>query len=229
MSATVTVFTERLRQAAHAIWERQFAHPFVNALGDGSLPPEVFEVYIRQDARFLDQLAKSFAFAATRTDDQEEMRTFGERLLHTLAVEKSLHHQFATRFGLTVEAMMATPMAPTTYAYTRHLLHIAATGSLAALLTSILPCAWIYAEVGRHFASRAGGLPGPEHPYADWIKTYASAEFADVGAWLRERLNQRAMAMAEADLQRLEEIFLTSSRYEYMFWDMAWRREQWPV
>jgi len=65
--------------------------------------------------------------------------------------------------------------------------------------------------------------------YARWIGTYASAEFQEVGAWLRACLNERAAALPETELAALEAIFLTSSRYEYMFWDMAWRREAWPV
>jgi thiaminase (transcriptional activator TenA) len=226
---STTTFTDNLRAAALPIWEQQLAHHFVTALGDGTLPREVFEFYIRQDARFLDELTKTFAYATTKTSDPAEMQRFGELLLNTLAVEQALHQQYAARFGLTVAEMMATPLAPTNYAYTRHLLHIAATGSLAELITSILPCAWIYAEVGRHFTARLGGPPAADHPYAEWISTYAGDEFEAVGAWLRERLNERAAALAPAEQRRLEEIFLISSRYEYMFWDMAHRLERWPV
>ncbi len=222
-------FCERLRLAALPIWERQMAHPFVQGLGDGSLPREVFEFYIRQDAIFLDELTKTFAYATTKTSDPDEMQRFGELLLNTLAVEKALHQQYGARFGLSVEQMRATPMAPTNYAYTRHLLYIAATGSLAALLTSILPCAWIYAQVGAHFSQVLGGDLGAEHPYGDWIGTYSSPAFEEVGAWLRERLNHHAAALPEHALQDLEQIFLTSSRYELMFWRMAWDREAWPA
>ena len=226
---TTIIFTDRLREAARPIWDSQLRHPFLLALGDGSLPREVFEFYIRQDARFLDELTKTFAFATTKTSDHGEMQRFGEMLLETLQVEQALHQQYAARFGLTVAEMMRTPMAPTNYAYTRHLLYTAATGSLAALITSILPCAWIYAEVGRHFVALLEGPPPAGHPYGDWLSTYASPEFEQVGAWLRERLNVRAAVLAEDDLTSLEEIFVTSSRYEWMFWDMAWRREAWSV
>jgi thiaminase/transcriptional activator TenA len=84
-------FCDRLRDASRTIWERQLEHPFLRALCDGSLPNEVFSFYICQDARFLDELAKAFAYAATKTSSQDEMQQFGERLLHTLAVEKVLH------------------------------------------------------------------------------------------------------------------------------------------
>lgn len=225
----MTSFTTRLRERTRPIWDLQLQHPFVRALCDGSLPREVFEFYIRQDARFLDHLAKAFAYAVTKTADQTEMQQFGERLLHTIQVEQALHHAYAAQFGVSVEDMAATPMAPTNYAYTRHVLYTAATGSLPALITAILPCAWIYAEVGTHFTGLLGGPPAPDHPYGAWIGTYSTPEFEQVGAWLRARLEEHAARLAEPDLQDLEGIFVTSSRYEYMFWDMAWRRESWPV
>ena len=229
MTIATGTFTDRLRAAARPIWEQQLQHPFVRALGDGSLPSATFEFYIRQDARFLDELTKTFAYATTKTSDQDEMQRFGEMLLNTLAVEKAIHQRFAAQFGVSVAEMARTPMAPTNYAYTRHLLHIAATGSLAALVTAILPCAWIYAEVGRHFTGLHGGPPPESHPYGPWIAAYAAPEFEEVGAWLRARLNARAAALPEPELAALEAIFVTSSRYEWMFWDMAWRREAWPV
>jgi thiaminase/transcriptional activator TenA len=229
LTLTTTTFCDRLRERTRAIWDQQLQHPFLQALCDGTLPRDVFEFYIRQDARFLDHLAKTFAYAATKTNDQAEMQQFGERLLHTLAVEKALHQGYAAQFGVSVEAMAATPMAPTNFAYTRHTLYVAATGSLAALIAAILPCAWIYAEVGQHFTTLLGGPPKPEHPYCAWIGTYSTPEFEQVGAWLRARLEKRAALLPDSELQAIEDIFVTSSRYEYMFWDMAWRKESWPV
>ncbi len=229
MTAISTVFCERLRAAALPIWQAQLAHPFVRALGDGSLSREVFRFYITQDARFLDELTKTFAFAVTKTADPAEMRRFGELLQNTLAVEQALHERYGAAFGLSPLAMRCLPMSPTNYAYTRHLLHIAATDSLAALITSILPCAWIYSEVGKHFEQTLGGLPGPEHPYADWVAAYAAPEFEQAGAWLRERLDHHAATLPTDEQARLESIFLISSRYEYLFWDMAWRQETWSV
>lgn len=220
-------FTDELWEAIGPLLARQLAHPFVRALGDGTLPRETFEFYIRQDARYLDEFAKTFAFAATRTNDHAEMERFGELLIDTIRVERALHAEYATRFGLTSAEMALTPMAPTNYAYTRHLLTIAATGSLAELLAAILPCAWIYAEVGRHFV--ALGPPEPTHPYRDWLATYAAPEFEEVGAWLRERLNARVPDLSTGERARCRDAFVTSARYEYLFWQMAYVMEEWPT
>ena len=218
--------SERLRLGALALWQRQFQHPFVIALGNGSLARANFEFYIRQDALFLDELTKTFAYAATKTSDHAEMEQFGKLLLNTVLVEASLHQRYGERFGLTPTEMASTRMAPTNYAYTRHLLFIAASGTLPELLTAILPCAWIYAEVGRHLV---GSTPAADHPYADWLAPYVSPDFDAVGRWIRERLDARAIFLTAQEEARLHEIFLTSTRYEWLFWEMAWRLEEWPV
>jgi thiaminase/transcriptional activator TenA len=58
---------------------------------------------------------------------------------------------------------------------------------------------------------------------------YSSREFAELAQWCRELLDELAAGLPERDLQRLEDVFLTSSRYEWLFWEMAWKNEQWPV
>ncbi|GAC1344795.1 MAG: thiaminase II [Ktedonobacteraceae bacterium] len=218
--------SERLRESVLPLWQGQLKHPFVVALGNGSLPRANFEFYIRQDALFLDELTKTFAYATTKTTDHVEMEQFGRFLLNTLLVEADLHHRYGLRFGLTPTEMCTTRMAPTNYAYTRHLLSIATTGTLPELLTAILPCAWIYAEVGRQLVGNT--LPASDHPYVDWLATYASPDFDAVGIWIRERLDARAASLSPEEEARLHEIFLTSTRYEWLFWEMAWRLEEWP-
>lgn len=219
-------FSARLWQVGRDVWEKQFTHPFVVALGNGSLPRANFEFYIRQDARFLEELTKMFAYAVIKSREPALMEAFGNSLLNTIKVERELHQSFAREFGLTVADMEATKLAPTNYAYTRHYLSIGANGDLAEIITAVLPCAWIYAEVGRHFVRL--GEPPAAHPYRNWIATYAAPGFEEVGAWLRTTLNRLVEKADESTLQRLEEIFVISSRYEWMFWEMAWKMEQWP-
>lgn len=219
--------SERLRASVLALWQRQLEHPFVVALGNGSLPQENFEFYIRQDALFLDVLSKTFAYAVGKTDNHGEMEQFGRYILNTLLVEADLHRRYGERFGLTPDEMAATRLAPINYAYTRHLLAVATTGTLPEILTATLPCAWIYAEIGRHFA--AEGAPTAEHPYADWLATYAAPDFDEVERWIRERLDSYAASLKSTEEARLFEIFRVSTCYEWLFWDMAWKLEAWPL
>jgi thiaminase/transcriptional activator TenA len=117
-------------------------------------------------------------------------------------------------------------MAPTTRAYTDFLIRVAATGDVAELAAALLPCLWGFAEIG--LALKARGLPA-EPRYAKWIEMYADPQFVALAEWCRELMDRLAAGVPEAQRRRIEEAFLTSSRYEYLFWEMAWRRETWPV
>ena len=104
---------------------------------------------------------------------------------------------------------------------------VAQTGTLAELTVVALPCAWVYCVVGQHLLRK--GEPSPKHPYRDWLLLYGSPEFAEVTHWMRTLVDREAKAAGKVEKRRMIDIFLTSSRYEWMFWDMAWREEQWPV
>lgn len=161
-------FSDHLKKAAQPIWDAQLLHPFVLGLGDGSLPEAKFKFYILQDALFLFDLAKLFALAATRAPDLETMAYLSKLQVDTLQVERALHQEYAKRWQMSEAEMASVPMAPTNYAYTRHLLSIAQTGSLAEILVAGLPCAWIYCEVGSHFC-RQGPPPAAIPTRTGWL------------------------------------------------------------
>jgi thiaminase/transcriptional activator TenA len=220
-------FSSHLRQLAEPIWKAQLVHPFVVALGDGSLSERKFRYYILQDARFLGDLSRVFALAAAKAPDSDSALRLARLAEETLTVERSLHESYGTRWKLTAAQMSRTPMAPTNYAYTRHMLAVAHTGSAAEITVVALPCAWIYCVVGQHLLKK--GPPPKRHPYREWLLLYASPEFAAVQRWMRKQVDEWAKTAGREERARMEQAFLISSRYEWMFWDMAWNEEQWPV
>ena len=220
-------FSDHLRKLADPIWDAQLRHPFVVALGKGTLPERKFKYYILQDARFLGDLARVFAAAAQRAPDSESALRFNKLAEETITVERSLHESYGNRWKMTPKQMTSVPMAPTNYAYTRHMLAVAATGSAAEITVVALPCAWIYCVVGQHLLKN--GPPRPGHPYRDWLLLYASPEFAEVQRWMRAKVDLWAKTAGKEEKQRMEEAFVISSRYEWMFWEMAWKEETWPV
>ncbi|MBM4135130.1 MAG: thiaminase II [Nitrospira sp.] len=220
-------FCNHLRTLAQPIWDAQLTHPFVLALGKGTLPQRKFKYYILQDARFLGDLARIFSAAAQKAPDAESALKFNKLAEETILVERSLHESYGKKWKMTPRQMTSVPMAPTNYAYTRHMLSVAATGSAAEITVVALPCAWIYCVVGKHLLRN--GLPRESHPYRDWLLLYASPEFAAVQEWMRAKVDQWAKEASRAERQRMEEAFVISSRYEWMFWEMAWNEEEWPV
>ena len=220
-------FSSHLRKLAEPIWRAQLTHPFVTALGDGTLPERKFRYYILQDARFLSDLARVFAAASQRAPDSESALRFAKLAEETITVERSLHESYGARWKLTEQQMAAVSMAPTNHAYTRHMLAVAASGTAAEITVVALPCAWIYCVVGKHLLKN--GRPGAKHPYRDWLLLYASPEFEAVQTWMRKQVDRWARMAGQEEKRRMESAFVISSRYEWMFWEMAWNEEEWPV
>ena len=220
-------FSAHLRKLAEPIWKAQLRHPFVVALGNGTLPERKFRYYILQDARFLSDLARIFAAGAQRAPDSESALRFTKLSEETIVVERSLHESYGKQWKMTAAQMTSVPMAPTNYAYTRHMLAVAAAGSACEIAVVALPCAWIYCVVGQHLLKQ--GPPKKSHPYRNWLMLYASPEFAEVQRWMRAKVDQWAKTAGREERRRMEEAFVVSSRYEWMFWEMAWNEEEWPV
>ena len=220
-------FSDHLRKLAQSTWDEQLTHPFVVALGKGTLPERKFKYYILQDARFLGDLSRVFAAGALRAPDSDSALRFARLAEETITVERSLHENYGKRWKMTAKEMSSVPMAPTNYAYTRHMLTVAHTGSAAEITVVALPCAWIYYVVGQHLLKN--GPPSKKHPYRDWLMLYASPEFAEVQEWMRAKVDQWAKTAGKEEKRRMEESFVISSRYEWMFWEMAWKEEEWPV
>ncbi|MGH7321048.1 MAG: thiaminase II [Candidatus Rokuibacteriota bacterium] len=219
-------WTETLRALAEPIWRAQHAHPFVRGIGQGTLDPEKLAHWVRQDYLFLVEYCRLFALAAARAPDVPTLTRFADLLSATARSEMDLHRAYARDFGISEAELEREPMAPTTRAYTDFLLRVAATGDFAELTAALLPCMWGFSEIGQTL--KAAGLPADPR-YAKWIETYADPDFAAIAAWCRDLVDRLAEGISEASRQRMQEAFLTSSRYEYLFWDMAWRQERWPV
>jgi thiaminase/transcriptional activator TenA len=216
--------SDDLYAAAKPVWDAQLHHPFVVGLGDGSLDVERFANWVRQDYRYLKEFARVFAWAVAKADRLDAMGWYAKVLDLTLNTEMALHRDYAKRFGITTEELEATPMWPTTRAYTDFLVRTAADGDMADLLAALLPCAWGYVYVARQLAA---GSPPDDQRYADWIAQYASDDFAAAADWLKAELDAAAEGASAARQDRLREVFIISSRYEWQFWEMCWHGEAW--
>src|SRR5687767_6397357 len=220
-----TSFTAGLWQSIAPIYAAILRHPFVAGLTDGSLPRERFQFYAVQDALYLREYARSLSLAAVRAPDDDWIVMFNEHAAGALKVERALHESFFTEFGLTPGAVRATPLAPTNLAYCSYLLSIAYAGPFHETVAAVLPCYWIYWEVGKELERKGSADP----LYARWIGTYASEEFGGVVRAVIDVTDRIAATLGATERETMRRHFETTSRYEWMFWDMGWRRETWPV
>src|SRR5262245_39407999 len=219
-------FSVHLRRLADSVWQAQHRHPFVTGIGDGTLDLARFQHWVRQDYRFLVEYCRLFGLGAARAPDLDTLVRFADLLQATARGEMDLHRAYAAELGISPAELEGEPMAPTTRAYTDFLVRVAATGDFAELAAALLPCMWGFSEIGLTLAAR--GLPA-EPRYAKWIRMYADPEFAALAEWCRALVDRLGAGADEATRRRMEESFLISSRYEYMFWEMAWSLETWPV
>jgi thiaminase/transcriptional activator TenA len=219
-------FTDDLYGAAKPIWDAQLSHPFVRGIGDGSLEIDRFKRWVCQDYLYLQEYARLFAWAAAKADRLESMSWYAGVLHLTLNTEMALHRAYAERFGIGAQELAAQPMWPTTRAYTDFLIRTAADGDMVDLVAALLPCAWGYVYIARHLAR---GRPPADQRYADWIGQYTAEEFVQAAEWLKAELNRLARGATQEKRRRPTDLFLLSSRYEWLFWEMCWKGEEWAV
>jgi thiaminase/transcriptional activator TenA len=218
-------FTDELWQSIETIYASILRHPFLRGLTDGSLPRESFRFYAVQDALYLRAFARALSIAAARAPEDDWIIMFNEHAAGALRVERALHESFFCEFGLSPEDVATTPLAPTNLAYTSYLLTVAYAAPFHEAITALLPCYWIYWEVGKAL-ERAGS---PDPVYARWIGTYASKEFGSLVRAVLDATDKTASRLQRAELDMMRRHFIVASRYEWMFWEMGYRRETWPI
>lgn len=219
-------FTDEISEEADGIWEAILEHPMVRELGEGTLDEAPFRYWVRQDYVYLVEYGRLFALGAAKAPTLDEMGTFAELLESTVNVEMDLHRSYAESFDISEAELEATHPSPTTRAYTDFLVRTAALGTFGDIVAALLPCMWGFNETGKRLD--AAGRPDDER-YAEWIDMYAGDEFTELTDWCKELMDEVADDATERDRDRYRELFRTSARYEYRFWDAAWRQEAWEV
>jgi thiaminase (transcriptional activator TenA) len=218
-------FTNELWHSIRSIYSEILAHPFLRDLIDGTLTEERFRFYILQDALYLREYARALSLTGVRSPDESALVMFNEHSAGAITVERSLHESFLNDLGVTQEEAEATQASPTTLAYTSFLLRTATLGDYPEVLGAVLPCYWIYWEVGKALLER--GSPNPR--YQKWIETYGGEEFGVLVEAVLDLTDEVCEDLNSSQKTRVKEAFVTTSRYEWMFWDAAWKLEGWPV
>jgi thiaminase/transcriptional activator TenA len=218
-------WTHRLWREAEPIFAAILEHPFLAGLTDGTLAESAFGYYLAQDAHYLREYARALALVAAKAPTHADVAMFGRHAAETAEVEMALHETLLPQLGIELATLDAIPASPTTTAYTSYLLASVYGGSFAEALAAVLPCYWIYQRVGEALVRRGS----PDVRFQTWINTYAGDAFAETVAEVLVLADRVGPALGADDEQRARGHFVATSRYEWMFWDAAWREETWPV
>lgn len=216
----MTSVSTRLHDAATPVWEACLRHPFVTGIGDGTLDMEKFRYFMLQDYLYLFDYARVFALGVVKARAPELMRVFAANVDAILGGEMKIHRAYMKRLDITEEQVFAVKPALANLSYTNYMLSVAQTGGPMEIVASILACSWSYAEIGQALAAIPGAA---EHLfYGEWIRGYASEEYAATNQTLIELMDSLAADAGEEQLAYLTDVFVNCSRYELGFWDMAW-------
>lgn len=218
-------FTEMLREKASSIWDANINHPFVQGIADGSLDLKCFRYYVLQDSYYLSHFARIQAIGASRATDLQTTARMAAHSQGTYQAELNLHEKFMKQLQVSPEEIENFNPAPTSYAYTSHLYRVAGSGSLGEIIAAILPCYWIYYDIGQ----KLKGATPQEPIYQEWIAAYGGEWFAEMVLEQLNRLDELANHASEDEKKRLIDHFLISCQYELLFWEMAYKLENWPI
>lgn len=208
-----------------ALYEAIRTLPFNTELADGTLGEDRFRHYIVQDAHYLIGFGRALAIAAAKAGQPDEIVQLAEAAREAVVVERALHESFFAQFGIGPKDFADTPLSPVCHHYNSFLIATAHAEPFAVALAALLPCFWVYGEVGKDIHARAAS----PNSYQAWIDTYASEEFDEAVRRMIATTDRAAEAAAPATLEAMHRAFTDAMRLEWMFWDSAYRLADWPA
>jgi thiaminase/transcriptional activator TenA len=219
-------FTGELWRSIVDVYGATISHPFIEGLTDGTLRLDVFREYVVQDALYLSRFSRALSLLGAKAPDDDTALLLLSAGRDTLLVERASLHEFLLKeWGIGPDKLVGHTMSPTNRAYTDFLVSTVYEEPFLVGLSAVLPCFWVYLEVGKELLKR--GSPNPT--YRRWIMTYSSPDYEALVAKVLGVTNRAAEHASSGELRSARRAFRLSTIYEYMFWDSAYRRVGWPL
>lgn len=208
-------FSEHLWQITTPIYQQIVQHPFNTELAEGVLDEKCFIFYMAQDSYFLINFSRALALVAGRSITSKTINQFLNFSLGALCSERELHVSFLPS---NINTDKIEP-SPSCFAYSQYLIATAATATVEEAIAALLPCFWIYREVGLGIARNCQR----NNPYIRWIETYTSETYSNVVNQAICLTDELADCCSSEVLDRMKEAFEFSAIFEWHFWDDAYK------
>lgn len=219
-------FSQQLRKEAEHIFEACYNHPFVKGIAEGHLEKEQLIHYVKQDFQYLNAMIQTRALGMAKCTNREDMEMFNTSIAFILNSEVHPHHNFCQVAGVKYEDLQGYPLAPTAQHYTNHMLNVSREGTLGDIIAVTLPCPWIYLYINERIIKEY--KPDENHSFYEWITFYGAQTEPRMSVYLK-KLDKLAEQASEEVKQTMKAYFMLSCQLEYMFFDMAYKLEDWPV
>ncbi len=212
-------FSDQLWQSTASIYQAILAHPFNTELAAGTLAREKFKYYVQQDELYINAYARALSLLAAKAPNSDMAADLLSYAKDGVAIEKILHDHFFDKFDITP----TTEQQPACFAYSNFLLATTAIDPFEIGLAALLPCFWIYREVG-YFIAKNAGTP---NPFQLWIDIYTDEEYHNVVERVIDMIDTVAEKASSGVRDTMKTVFLHSTRLELNFWHAAYQLEKW--
>ncbi len=212
------------------VWKRNFDlyqktlnHPFNQELAQGTLDQQAFSHYVIQDAHYLLAYGRALAVCAAKAFEADDVIQFAEGAKVAIVVERSLHDGFMQDFGISKAKFENTPLTLACHHYTSFLTATAWSESYPVILAALLPCFWIYAEVGNDIVSNSA----ENNPYQAWVDTYSGEEFHTAVKNVIATIDRVAERCDADTIEKMHQAYRRGAELEWLFWDSAYKKNGW--
>ena len=188
---------------------------FLKELSGGTLSNDAFGRYIAQDEIYLKNYYKQMYMLADLMEEEQDRNLFLSFAQSGMEGEKALHDMLIDKYGIDTDVKPSK----VTSDYNAHIREGIATGNPCVALASVLPCMWIYNQVGLHILNHSK-LEG--NPYKEWILEYGQEEFT-IGVNKVLKMIDGWTAKADKETREMMDYYyLKAALYEYAFWDYGY-------
>lgn len=215
----MTKWSQGAWQEALPVYNKILELPFIKELISGVLPREVFNRYLEQDALYIENYSRVLANIASRLPRIDQVASFLDFAKDSVAVEEEMHKSYLA--GTDMDGIKKSPVCMLYCS----LLSAQANAPVEVAAAAILPCFWVYHEVGKHI--KAAAVEG--NPYQKWIDTYDNPWFDNSNNRAIEICDELAGAASDAVRRAMTGIYVTATRMEWMFWENAYSGEGWKI
>ncbi|GKT95860.1 hypothetical protein Ct61P_13710 [Colletotrichum tofieldiae] len=211
------------------VWKTFVYHPFVMAMGDGTLPMESFKQYLVQDYLYLVHFARANALASYKAKTIADIAA-GATIVSHITREMSLHIDYCKGFGITVPEIEATEEHQACTAYTRYVLDVGMSEDWIALQMALAPCLLGYGAVAKQLHGDVK-TKRDDNTYWKWIENYVADDYVGAvktgsGWWIfdlwstkhrvanqgTELIERHAVLQSPSSIERLIKIFIHGTK-----------------
>lgn len=208
-------WSEAIRKAGQQKYEDILNLAFIRELADGSLSAKSFSTYLAQDEIYIASYVELMRKVSDMLSDKSDREFMLEFAQAGAASEKAMHELLIERFSINTSVKPSEVNS----AYISFLRESVEGGKVSVAMAALLPCAWIYYDVGMYIFGIAK-MEG--NPYREWISEYSNEAFGQTALRMVEITDRLAAEASKEEREEMNAAFLKALGFEYSFWEHAY-------